>query len=155
MAPPMSGPQFSAETISGITGSISIACWLVVFSPQIVENFRRRSGDGLSLSFLIIWLAGDIFNVLGAILQHVLPTMLILALYCLSTYLLILTSDTFADIILITQVLYYRRYPYRKRRRSSHSPGASHLSPATPLINLDRPLKRPPVSTGKASNSSS
>jgi solute carrier family 66 (lysosomal lysine-arginine transporter), member 1 len=83
MAPPMNGPQFSAETISGITGSISIACWLVVFSPQIIENFRRRSGEGLSLSFLIIWLAGDVFNVLGAILQHVLPTMIILAIYCI------------------------------------------------------------------------
>lgn len=83
MAPPLNGPQFSAETISGITGSISIACWLVVFSPQIIENFRRRSGDGLSLSFLVIWLAGDVFNVLGAILQHVLPTMIILALYCM------------------------------------------------------------------------
>ena len=82
MAPPMNGPQFSAETISGITGSISIACWLVVFSPQIIENFRRRSGEGLSLSFLVIWLAGDVFNVLGAILQHVLPTMIILAIYC-------------------------------------------------------------------------
>jgi hypothetical protein len=84
MAPPLTGPQFSAETISGITGSISIACWLVVFSPQIIENFRRRSGEGLSLSFLVIWLAGDVFNVLGAILQHVLPTMIILAIYCIS-----------------------------------------------------------------------
>jgi hypothetical protein len=84
MAPPLNGPQFSAETISGITGSISIACWLVVFSPQIIENFRRRSGDGLSLSFLVIWLAGDVFNVLGAMLQHVLPTMLTLAVYCIS-----------------------------------------------------------------------
>ena len=151
MAPPLTGPQFSAETISGITGSISIACWLVVFSPQIVENFRRRSGDGLSLSFLVIWLAGDVFNVLGAILQHVLPTMIILALYCIAWHSLLLTLDTLADIILIAQVLYYRRYPYRKRRRSSHSPGPSHLSPATPLLNPDKPPKRPPpVSTLKA-----
>jgi uncharacterized protein with PQ loop repeat len=83
MPPPINGPQFSPETISGITGSISIVCWLVVFSPQIIENFRRRSGEGLSLSFLVIWLAGDVFNVLGAILQHVLPTMIILAVYCM------------------------------------------------------------------------
>lgn len=83
MPPPINGPQLSPETISGLTGSISIVCWLVVFSPQIIENFRRRSGEGLSLSFLIIWLAGDVFNVLGAILQHVLPTMVILAVYCI------------------------------------------------------------------------
>src|SRR5271169_6596408 len=108
MAPPLTGPQFSAETISGITGSISIACWLVVFSPQIIENFRRRSGDGLSLSFLVIWLAGDVFNVLGALLQHVLPTMLILAIYCISYCMRNGADvDTLADVILILQVLYY------------------------------------------------
>jgi hypothetical protein len=55
--------------------SISIACWVVVFSPQIVENFRRGSADGLSLQFIIVWLAGDVFNILGAVLQGVLPTM--------------------------------------------------------------------------------
>src|ERR1700733_13731731 len=104
MAPPLNGPQFSAETISGITGSISIACWLVVFSPQIIENFRRRSGEGLSLSFLVIWLAGDVFNVLGAILQRVLPTMIILAIYCISYARFLLTLDTLADVILIAQV---------------------------------------------------
>src|SRR5208282_1754909 len=144
MVPPVRGPQVSAETISGITGSISIVCWLVVFSPQIIENFRRRSGEGLSLSFLVIWLAGDVFNVLGAILQHVLPTMTILAIYCIWPLkrMEIEFLDTLADMILIAQVLYYRTYPYRKRRRSSHSPGASHLSPATPLLNPNKPPKR-------------
>lgn len=63
------------EAISGICGSISIACWVVVFSPQILENFRRSSAEGLSVEFVIIWLLGDVFNILGAILQGVLPTM--------------------------------------------------------------------------------
>jgi hypothetical protein len=66
-----------AEMRFKLTGirSISIACWVVVFSPQIVENFRRGSADGLSLQFIIVWLAGDVFNILGAVLQGVLPTM--------------------------------------------------------------------------------
>jgi hypothetical protein len=55
--------------------SISIACWVVVFSPQIVENFRRGCADGLSIQFLIVWLVGDVFNILGAVVQRVLPTM--------------------------------------------------------------------------------
>lgn len=63
------------EAISGICGSISIACWVVVFSPQIVENFRRSSAEGLSIIFIVVWLAGDVFNILGAVLQGVLPTM--------------------------------------------------------------------------------
>lgn len=68
---------------SGILGSISIACWVVVFSPQIIENFRRSSAEGLSVVFIILWLVGDVFNIAGAVLQKVLPTMvsLILCLY--------------------------------------------------------------------------
>lgn len=54
-------------------------------------------------------------------------------------------------MILIAQVLYYRKYPYRKRRRSSHSPGPSHLSPATPLLNPNKAPKVPlPISNTKA-----
>ena len=71
--------SIDVEAVSGICGSVSIACWVVVFSPQIIENFRRRSAEGLSLAFLIIWLAGDVFNILGAVLQGVLPTMVRLA----------------------------------------------------------------------------
>jgi hypothetical protein len=71
--------------------SISIACWVVVFSPQIVENFRRGSADGLSLQFIIVWLAGDVFNILGAVLQGVLPTMVSL------------TPTSHEDILTITR----------------------------------------------------
>ncbi len=79
--------------------SISIACWVVVFSPQIIENFRRGSADGLSIVFLVVWLLGDLFNIVGAVLQGVLPTMIILALYY-----------TLADIVLVGQVFYYRGF---------------------------------------------
>lgn len=75
MAPPLQGLQLDIDAISGICGSISIACWVVVFSPQIIENFRRGSAEGLSVVFIVVWLAGDVFNILGAVLQGVLPTM--------------------------------------------------------------------------------
>lgn len=75
---------------------------MVVFSPQIIENFRRGSADGLSLLFLIVWLAGDVFNILGAVLQGVLPTMIILAVYY-----------TLADIVLLGQCFYYRGFNIR------------------------------------------
>jgi len=87
------------EALSGLAGSISIACWVVVFSPQIIENFRNKSADGLSVAFIIIWLLGDIFNILGAVLQGVLPTMTILAIYY-----------TLADIVLLGQLFYYRGF---------------------------------------------
>lgn len=112
MAPP---PPIilDALVVSGITGSISIACWIIVFAPQIYENFRRKSSEGLSLMFIILWLAGDVFNVLGAVLQGVLPTMIILAVYY-----------TLADIVLLVQCLMYG---------NGEQPDLVHLSPANPL----------------------
>ncbi|KAH6624559.1 PQ loop repeat-domain-containing protein [Chaetomium sp. MPI-SDFR-AT-0129] len=102
MAPPTGPLNLDVEAISGICGSISIACWVVVFSPQIIENFRRRSAEGLSIQFVVVWLLGDVFNILGAVLQGVLPTMLILAIYY-----------TIADIVLMAQCFYYRGFTLR------------------------------------------
>lgn len=72
---------------------------MVVSSPQILKNFLRSSSDGLSVNFLIIWLSGDFFNVFGAILQGVKPTMIILAAYY-----------AVADTILLGQCFYYRGF---------------------------------------------
>ncbi|GEQ69791.1 hypothetical protein JCM33374_g3465 [Metschnikowia sp. JCM 33374] len=123
MAPP---PPIiiDAQVVSGITGSISLACWIIVFAPQIYENFRRKSSDGLSLMFIVLWLAGDVFNVLGAVLQGVLPTMIILAVYY-----------TLADIVLLIQCLMYG---------DGKQPDFVHLSPANPLSDdvLETALSR-------------
>jgi solute carrier family 66 (lysosomal lysine-arginine transporter), member 1 len=109
MFPPSQGLQLDISAISGICGSISIACWVVVFSPQIIENFRRSSADGLSVVFIVVWLAGDIFNILGAVLQGVLPTMIILAVYY-----------TLADLVLLFQLFYYKGFTLRDE---IHKPG--------------------------------
>lgn len=167
MAPPTAPLNLDVEAISGICGSISIACWVVVFTPQIVENFRRGAADGLSLQFIIVWLAGDVFNILGAVLQGVLPTMIILAIYY-----------TIADIVLLGQCFYYRGFTWRdevippppkvKNRRNGEvdertgllavpqvpaivvptedrmrRPSWEHLSPAVPLLS-DVPEEKPP-----------
>lgn len=82
-----------------------------MFSPQIIENFRRGSADGLSLLFLIVWLAGDVFNILGACIQGVIPTMTILAIYY-----------TLADIVLLGQCFYYRGFNIRDELSPSPPP---------------------------------
>jgi uncharacterized protein with PQ loop repeat len=125
MFPPSNGYDFDIEAISGICGSISIACWVVVFSPQIIENFRRSSAEGLSIEFLIIWLAGDLFNILGAVLQGVLPTMIILAIYY-----------TFADIVLILQCWYYRGFTFRDPKQPKPKDALNGLpTERSPLIS--------------------
>jgi len=155
MFPPSQTLNLDITAISGLCGSISIACWIVVFSPQVFENFRRGSADGLFLQFIIVWLAGDVFNILGAVLQGVLPTMIILAVYY-----------TIADIVLLAQCFYYRGFTWhdepqppkpmsatigeasertgllapghaeRERRSSVWSEvSANHLSPVVPLLD--------------------
>ncbi|KAK5229707.1 putative vacuolar membrane transporter for cationic amino acids [Exophiala xenobiotica] len=177
MFPPQQGSSLDIEALSGICGSISIACWVVVFSPQIIENFRRGSAEGLSIVFIVVWLAGDVFNILGAILQGVLPTMVILAVYY-----------TLADIVLLGQCFYYRGFTLSddvKHRQSNgdaetrpllHSGSATqppsrdeddsasrplahrhssvdgrHLSPVVPLIDPPRPSDPPALSNLKPS----
>lgn len=105
MAPPTAPLNLDVEAISGICGSISIACWVVVFSPQILENFRRGSADGLSLHFIIVWLIGDVFNILGAVLQGVLPTMV-------CNILVVSRMDTIAWLQELTLSLRRSSWPY-------------------------------------------
>lgn len=96
MFPAQTDVTINVETLPDIFGSISVACWVFVFTPQIYKNWKRSSTDGLATNFLVIWTAGDVCNVVGAIFQNVLPTMIILAMY----YIL-------ADIALLYQVYIY------------------------------------------------
>ncbi|KAF9280665.1 hypothetical protein BGZ88_012051 [Linnemannia elongata] len=84
--------------LSNIAGSLSILCWFIVFTPQFWINYKRQSGESLSLVFLYIWLAGDIMNLIGATMENLLLTMRILAWYY-----------TIADVALIAQIFYYRK----------------------------------------------
>lgn len=52
-----------------------------MYSPQIRKNYQLKSGEGLSLLFLYTWVVGDVCNVLGAVIGHLLPTVIILGVY--------------------------------------------------------------------------
>ncbi|KAF8746600.1 PQ-loop protein, partial [Rhizoctonia solani] len=82
---------------SSVLGWISIACWIIVYSPQILENYRLKSGEGLSVGFVVIWLLGDIFNLVGGLMAGLIPTVIIVAVYY-----------TICDVILLFQIYYYR-----------------------------------------------
>lgn len=47
----------------------------------VYENYVLKSGDGLSVPFIILWLLGDLTNLIGAVYAGLLPTMIILAVY--------------------------------------------------------------------------
>ncbi|QPH12662.1 hypothetical protein C2857_004927 [Epichloe festucae Fl1] len=162
MAPPLGNLHLDVEAISEICGSISIACWVIVFTPQLIANWKSGSAEALSIQFIIVWLIGDVFNIAGAVLQGVLPTMIILAVYY-----------TLADIVLLGQCFYYRGFTlrdeptmptpkpspthtsngnanertasleesYHQERRGSDWTG---LSPAVPHISRTQPAPPPP-----------
>lgn len=78
-----SNPPPLSLALSGVFGSISLVAWICVLVsqsisdtvfnamsnclqiPQLFANFKAQSADGLSMAFLIVWLLGDVTNLLG------------------------------------------------------------------------------------------
>ncbi|XVE82685.1 hypothetical protein DITRI_Ditri16bG0025900 [Diplodiscus trichospermus] len=75
-------------------GLISLVCWGVAEIPQIISNFKTKSSHGVSLLFLLTWIVGDVFNLVGCLLEPAtLPTQFYTAvLYTASTVVLALQS---------------------------------------------------------------
>lgn len=86
------------SSLSDVLGYASIGCWLGAQFPQVLENHRRRSVDGLAWPFLLNWLLGDMSNLVGCVLTHQLPFQTYLAIYF-----------CFVDFTLVGQYLYYRQ----------------------------------------------
>jgi uncharacterized protein with PQ loop repeat len=88
----------------------------------LIENYRQGSADGISLAFLIVWFIGDVTNLIGAIWAGLVPTVIALAVYF-----------CFADLVLISQCLYYNLLNARKSRRN---PTRNRVdSPEQPLLS--------------------
>lgn len=57
--------EISQETISTFVGYCSIVAWLFAQAPQLLENYKNGSVEGLALPFLVSWLFGDLTNLIG------------------------------------------------------------------------------------------
>ncbi|CAA7262986.1 unnamed protein product [Cyclocybe aegerita] len=117
--------MLSSNSLSSILGWISIACWIVVYSPQVYENYVLQSGEGLSVLFVVIWLLGDLTNLTGAILGGLLPTVILLGAYY-----------TTCDLILLFQIYYYR---WRNHRIEAIHPDREGGGERAPLLNNETP----------------
>lgn len=94
------------EGLSGALGSISLACWIFLLLPQLIENYRNGSAEAISLAFIFVWFIGDICNLAGALWAGLVPTVIAIAVYfCI------------ADGVLIGQCLYYQIKNKRKQGR--------------------------------------
>ncbi|WVZ71671.1 hypothetical protein U9M48_020232, partial [Paspalum notatum var. saurae] len=75
-------------------GLASVISWGIAEVPQIITNYKQKSTEGLSIAFLMTWIVGDLFNLIGCFLEPAtLPTQFYMALlYTITT--LILTGQT-------------------------------------------------------------
>ncbi|KAI7825063.1 PQ loop repeat-domain-containing protein [Kickxella alabastrina] len=89
--------ETSREVLSNAIGYISLASWMVVMLPQIRLNYRRRSGEGVSLLMMMAWVFGDIFNIAGALLQGLVLSTILIGSYFLCV-----------DLTMLSQTIYYR-----------------------------------------------
>ncbi|KAG9227705.1 hypothetical protein CCMSSC00406_0000649 [Pleurotus cornucopiae] len=108
------------DTLSNILGWVSIACWIVVYSPQIYENYSLQSGEGLSVAFVVVWLLGDLCNLVGSAVAGLLPTVIIVAAYY-----------TLCDSILLLQIYYYRW------KKSSRLTSSDERAPLLATVNAE------------------
>ncbi|KAL5120534.1 hypothetical protein ACEQ8H_001552 [Pleosporales sp. CAS-2024a] len=104
----LSVPLTAHEALSGVFGSVSLASWVFLLVPQLVENYKQGSADGISLAFLTVWFVGDVTNLVGAVWAGLVPTVIALAIYF-----------CFADLILISQCVYYNLKNSRRARKTS------------------------------------
>lgn len=121
-------PLTTREALSGIFGSISLACWIFLLVPQLIENYRNGSAEAISLAFIFVWFIGDICNLAGALWAGLVPVVVAIGVYfCI------------ADGVLIGQCLYYGIRNKRREGRALLEARAS-LSAAEP--REDEPLLR-------------
>ncbi|ORZ33639.1 PQ loop repeat-domain-containing protein [Catenaria anguillulae PL171] len=69
------------EAAAVLLGYASIGFWLFCQTPQLVANWRAKTAESLSLSFLFIWLGGDVMNLAGCLLTSQQPFQTYLAAY--------------------------------------------------------------------------
>ncbi|XP_019457557.1 PREDICTED: probable vacuolar amino acid transporter YPQ1 [Lupinus angustifolius] len=129
------------ETASFTLGMISVFIWVVAEIPQIMTNYRAKSAEGLSITFLVTWIIGDLFNFFGCLLEPAtLPTQLYMAvLYTIIT------------VVLGAQSIYYGHiYPQLKcKRQLKHS---KHEQVETPTNVAQSNRGEEKASDGEESN---
>ncbi|OXV08805.1 hypothetical protein Egran_03432 [Elaphomyces granulatus] len=101
-------PLTAREAVSGLLSSISLTCWMFLLLPQLIENYRYGSANGVSLAFLLVLLVGDFANLIGSMSAQLVPMIIAIGVYiCI------------ADGVLVCQCFYYNVRNARRRRRSS------------------------------------
>ncbi|CAO3618467.1 unnamed protein product [Cunninghamella echinulata] len=123
------------DAASVLLGYLSILFWLNAQFPQVIENYRRGSSEGLSIKFLSIWLAGDSTNLIGCLLTNQLPFQKYLGIYFVTI-----------DICLLAQYLYYTKWKKQpKSKKRSHQHHDHESLPSNILSAFQHPSVQTPL----------
>lgn len=106
------------------TNIYSLASWIVLLMPQLIEQWRVKSAEGIAIGFISIWFLGDLFNLIGALWAGLLPEVIFLAVwFCI------------ADFLMIASYLYYTNvYPKHHRKSTRAHSSSSHGAEHAPLL---------------------
>lgn len=126
------------EACSGIFGSISLAAWIFLLVPQLIENYTNGHADGISMTFLFIWAAGDILSLAGGLWAGLVPTVIALAIYF-----------CFADGALIAQCIYYNTLNAKKDAATASEEQVA--AETDPLINTAQTHRKPSAGSRRRS----
>ncbi|CCH58158.1 hypothetical protein TBLA_0A03590 [Henningerozyma blattae CBS 6284] len=90
------GTDSVCQMFSNSMGFISFTSSFVALMPQMIETFKSKNVEGLSIHFLLAWLIGDIISMLGAILTKQLLFQILLTIFFL-----------IIDLVICIQYYYY------------------------------------------------
>ena len=134
------------EALSGVMGSISLAAWIFLLLPQLIENHTNGHADGISMTFLFIWAAGDILSLAGGLWAGLVPTVIALAIYF-----------CFADGALITQCVYYNTLNREKDLKADEAAETAAPAESDPLLasaSLQTQQRKPSTTSRRSRRSS-
>lgn len=127
---------FDRQTISDIAGTASFVVWLFAQSPQLYENYKNSSCEGLSFVFLAQWMAGDATNLIGSVLTQQLPFQIAVAAYfcCI-------------DVCILIQYYYYWQRDRRlAKAKEKHARQIRHAYRSQTTFDSDLVGDRPSMS---------
>lgn len=99
------------NSISGLSGYLSISFWLFAQLPQVIKNHDDKSVEGFSIYFLMCWFAGDFLNLVSCLLNNAMMFQILLSGYYCSI-----------DIILAFQYYYYKNMYHNPESKWYHRP---------------------------------
>ncbi|ONK60173.1 uncharacterized protein A4U43_C08F15170 [Asparagus officinalis] len=123
-------------------GLVSLFCWAFAEIPQIITNFQTKSGHGVSLGLLLTWVVGDVFNLVGCLLE---PATLPTQFYTALLY-------TVITVVLVIQTIYYDYFIRWWKNRGYDS--TSEVDEERKPLNPERDYSTMPISTNASSATS-